>query len=236
MVAFKLLAEFEALFSGVVYLHRISTHGDRVAGYLYEDLFDLARSPKYVARVTDQTRVLNTKNRATGLAARRGDGTFGERVPSVPPRAITGLAVARASVATIEIGAEAKILAKAMIKQIDRVCSDMRNQAAEFRKYHASAICVGIVGINHAPRTTSYEGKAVWPTDGKTHKHPIQEAAAAEARINHGVASHFDEMVILRFKAENAAPFAFTWLDAARTNAEYSSALIRISREYERRF
>jgi hypothetical protein len=78
-VAFKLLAEFEALFSGVVYLHRISTRGDRVAGYLYEDLFDLARSPKYVARVIDQTRVLNTTNRATGLAARRGDGTFGER-------------------------------------------------------------------------------------------------------------------------------------------------------------
>jgi site-specific DNA-methyltransferase (adenine-specific) len=38
------------------------------------------------------------------------------------------------------------------------------------------------------------------------------------------------------FKAENAAPFAFAWLDTARTNAEYSSALIRISREYERRF
>jgi hypothetical protein len=103
-VAFKLLAEFEALFSGVVYLHRISTHGDRVAGYLYEDLFDLARSPKYVARVIDQTRVLNTTNRATGLAARRGDGTFGERVPTIPPRVIPGLAVARASVATIQGG------------------------------------------------------------------------------------------------------------------------------------
>jgi hypothetical protein len=39
-----------------------------------------------------------------------------------------------------------------------------------------------------------------------------------------------------RFKAENAAPFAFAWLDTARTNAEYSSALIRISRDYGRRF
>ena len=235
-MAFKLLAEFQALFSGAVYLHRISTHGDRVAGYLYEDLFDLARSPKYVARVIDQTRVLNTKNRATGLAARRGDGTFGERVPTVPPRVIPGLAVARASVATIEIGAEAKILAKAMIKQIDRVCSDMRHQAAEFRKHHENAICVGIVGINHASRMTSYEGKAVWPTDGRIHKHPIQEAAAAEARITYSAAPDYDEMVFLRFKAENAAPFAFTWLNEARTNAEYSSALIRISREYERRF
>jgi hypothetical protein len=48
-------------------------------------------------------------------------------------------------VANILLGAEVKILAKAMIKQLDRVGSDMENQAAEFRKHGNAPICVGIV-------------------------------------------------------------------------------------------
>lgn len=236
MPTYKLLDEFERLFHGVVYKHRVSTNGDQVAGYLYEDLFDLGRSPKLSARAPAHTQVLNKANKATGKRARRGDGTFGERVPSSIPQTFPGLSVARASVATIEIGAEVKILAKAMIKQIDRVCSDMRNQAAEFRKHHKDAICVGIVGINHAAKYTGYEGKNKWPTDGRKYVHPSEEAADAERRVLADSAPAFDELVVLRFDATNVAPFPFNWVTPGATQADYSAALIRISRLYEARF
>jgi len=42
-----------------------------------------------------------------------------------------GIAVAFGKVATIEIGTEVKILAKAMRKQLDRVCSDLEKQISE---------------------------------------------------------------------------------------------------------
>jgi len=36
--------------------------------------------------------------------------------------------------------------------------------------------------------------------------------------------------------ATNAKPFPFEWVDLAKTEMEYSSALTRISREHDRRF
>ena len=235
-MGFKLLDAFEGLFRGGRYRHRVSNQGDRVAGYLYEDLLDLLKSPKLARRVIAQDHVLNKSNKATGRDARRGDATFGERVPSMQPITEPGLAVAQGAVATIEIGVEVKILAKAMIKQIYRVCTDMRNQAAEIRTHHRNAICVGIAGINHASAYTGYERNTEWPTNGRKYKHPIQVAAEAEQRIMKNAAPVFDDMLILRFVSTNVDPFPFAWVDLPRTNAEYSAALIRISREYEQRF
>src|SRR5258708_10182536 len=107
---------------------------------------------------------------------------FGERVPTAAVDLPPGLHVAVGEVATIEIGAEVKVLAKAMIKQIDRVGTDMKNQVDEFKKHGGNPICVGIVGINRSTMYTSYEKSAVWPTSGKAYKHPIQEADEAEQR------------------------------------------------------
>jgi hypothetical protein len=136
----------------------------------------------------------------------------------------------------IEIGAETKILAKAMIKQIDRVIGDLIRQADEFKKTGGNPICVGIVGVNFAPTYTSYEGAREWPTDGKKHKHPDQEAPAAERRLLDRAAPRFDEFQLLRFRATNVAPFPFEWVDLDNTTKEYGALLIRISREYDRRF
>ena len=69
-----------------------------------------------------------------------------------------GMLVARGPVATIEIGAETKILAKAMIKQIDRVISDLVNQAMQFKRGGGNPICVAFVGINFAEGYVSFEG------------------------------------------------------------------------------
>ena len=234
--SFALLDTFQSLFEGRKYEHRNSTLGDLVASQLYEDLVNLGRSPKLTERVKNRERVVNAGNKAVGKKSRRGDGTFGELVPTVVAIAEEGLLVARGEIANIEIGAETKILAKAMIKQIDRVIGDLIRQVEEFRKTGGQPICVGIVGVNAAPAYTSYEGERAWPTDGKKHKHPIQEAAEAERRVIEKAAPSFNEFLLLRFKAPNVVPFSFEWVNQEQTAKEYSALLLRLSREYDRRF
>ena len=128
------------------------------------------------------------------------------------------------------------VSAKAMIKQIDRVIGDLVRQVEEFRKTGGQPICIGFVGVNSAAGYTSYEGEREWPTDGRKHKHPVQEAAEAERRLASRAASAFDEFQILRFRATNTAPFPFEWVDYEQTAKEYSALLVRVSREYDRRF
>lgn len=234
--AFTLLQTFRGIFEGQKYNHRNSTLGDFVASFLYEDLVALNRSPSLTERVRKQERVIHVGNKAVGKPSRRGDGTFGELVPTAVAIAETGLLVARGEIANIEIGVETKILAKAMIKQIDRVVGDLVRQVEQFKKTGGNPICVGLVGINYSPRYTGYEGLVEWPTDGKKHKHPIQEAQDAESRLTAQAAPAFDEFQILRFRAENTSPFAFEWVDYSQTAKEYGALLVRLSREYDRRF
>lgn len=233
---YALLREFRNLFVGKPYLHRNSSLGDWVASFLYEDLFQLHKSEKLHDRILAATRVLNAQNRTVGIVRRRGDGTFGELVPVATPTREEGFAVARGPVATIEIGVETKILAKAMIKQIDRVIGDLVRQAEEFKRRGGQALCVALVGVNFAEQYTSFEGKQSWPTDGKKYKHPIQEASEAILRLRQRAFEHFDESLILKFKASNSARYPFSWIDENETWLEYSALLTRISRKYDQRF
>jgi hypothetical protein len=108
-----------------VYRHRDSSLGDSVASYLPEDLYALNRSPGLNALIESGARVLNARNILRGIKSRRGDSTFGELVPHANTMSIPGFVTRRGEVATVEIGTEVKILAKAMIKQIDRVIGDL---------------------------------------------------------------------------------------------------------------
>lgn len=232
-----LLAAFRQLFEGRPYKHRASNQGDLIAARLYEDLFALGRSTKLVSRVKKGERVINVANRRRGIEARRGDGTFGEIVPGETPIFESGLHVGRAQVATMEIGTEVKVLAKAMIKQIDRVISDLRNQATQFRTGGDKPICVGIIGVNYADRYTSFEGERSYLTTGRSgFPHPRQEAPEAERRLRTLAAPSFDEFVILRYRATNEEPFPFDWMNYDESRLDYGAALARISREYEQRF
>jgi hypothetical protein len=235
-MSYLLMDRFRTLFDGVKYRHRDSTLGDSVAWCLPEDLYALRLSPKLNARIEDGSRVLNLQNRAHGVRARRGDGTFGELIPHDKAERMTGFVVARGPIATVEIGTEVKILAKAMIKQIDRVIGDLAKQAAAFRSAGGNPVSVGIVGINHAERYVSYEGDRPWPTDGRKYKHPMQEAADAESRLCSAVASAFDEFLVLRFRAWNDPPFGFVWIDERKTERDYGAVLTRVARKYEARF
>jgi hypothetical protein len=233
---YALLRTFRSLFEGKRYLHRKATLGDLVASQLYEDLIALDKSIKLVERVQRHERVVNLRNVMTGRPGRRGDGTFGELVPAAVAVTEKGMLVARGPVATIGIGAETKILAKAMIKQIDRVISDLVNQVRQFKRAGGDPISVGFIGINFADQYISFEGTKRWPTDGKKYKHPIQEAAQAEQRLNEKARASFDEFQILRFQATNVKPYPFDWVDLLTTEMEYSALLTRVSREYDRRF
>lgn len=234
---YKVLNKFESLFSGVPYRHRNSSQGDWVASFLIDDLYALGQSQKLVDRVNAKSRVMNMSNKTVGKAHRRGDATFGAVVPKAQVQTLPDYDVGFAAVATIEVGTETKILAKAMIKQLDRVGTDMINQAAEFRRHGNNPICVGLVGINRAPSYVGLEGDAQWPTTGKGgHRHPIQEADEAERRLVTRVQSYFDEVVVLRFVATNTSPYLFSWANSTQTESEYGAALVRLSRLYETRF
>lgn len=183
-MTYKLLDRFRGLFEGQIYRHRASTNGGRVAIELFEDLLDLGRSQTFVARVNSGSRLVSTKNLVTGKENRRGDGSFGELLPNLQPITFDDFRVRRGPIANIEIGVETKILAKAMIKQIDRVMSDLENQARVFRSAGGSPTCIAVVGINQATEYLSYEGDRTFLTNGVSgYRHPNQECAEAERRI-----------------------------------------------------
>lgn len=233
---FRLLAEFKRLFEGRPYLHRVSNQGDFVAVHLYEDLLAISRSASLVSGIKDRLKVVNVHNRAHGIKARRGDGTFGEIVSGETPIVEEGFAVARGTIATVEIGVEVKILAKAMIKQIDRVINDLSNQVVQFRKGGGTPISVGIVGINRASRYVSFERDRSYPTTGRGGApHPSQEAEEAEKRLRELAAPSFEEFLILRYRATNEAPYPFEWVDFEKTKLDYAAALTRISSNYQQR-
>ena len=203
--------------------------------HLYEDLCALARSDRYRQRVDTSLSVLNTRNQRRGIAARRGDGSFGEAIPNTTALPDEGYAVRRGSIATIEIGIEVKILMKAMIKQIDRVINDLTGQVQHFRSRGDDPICVGVVGINHADHCTSYEGTRSFRTDGKRYTHPTDEADEAEKRLLSKAAPAFDEFVVLRFLATNESPYEFVWADSNKTRLDYGASLVRVSQRYQSR-
>ncbi|MGH2500242.1 MAG: hypothetical protein ACRDF0_09165, partial [Candidatus Limnocylindria bacterium] len=228
--------EFRRLFEGEPYHHRSSTQGDLIAAQLYEDLLRLGRGHALIEAITSRQKVVNVQNVRVGVRARRGDGTFGELIPNEVALAAPGFEVARGRIATMEIGVEVKVLLKAMIKQIDRVIGDLDRQVTHFKRKGGQPICVGLVGINAAASAVGYEGDRRYATDGRKNKHPFQEAAEAERRLIDHAAPAFGEFLVLRFRATNAAPFPFEWVDESRAQREYGALLTRISREYGRRF
>ncbi len=233
---YRLLDRFRSTFEGQQYKHRSSTLGDAIASELFEDLLEREPSSVLTSRIRSSTRVLNRQNRRRGIVARRGDGTFGERVPNAEAVLEEGFEVARGQIATVEIGVEVKILSKAMMKQIGRVCSDLRGQAEQFRRGGGNPICVGIVGINHAAKVTSYERDRSFTTDGREYPHPAQEADAAKRRLIEDAKAAFDEFLILPFRATNETPFPFEWVDEQGSDLDYGASLVRVSREYDQRF
>lgn len=232
---FKFLQEFRGLFEGKAYLHRVSTHGDYVSQFVFEDLYNLGYSPKLNSRIQENRSVLNAANKTRGVKHRRGDGSFGTLIPGESAIGDPGFVVGRGPIANVEMGIEVKILAKAMIKQIDRVKTDLINQVRQFRRSDARAVTAAIVGVNHATVYRSFEGTREFVTDGGKYKHPIQEAAAAIRHVEE-LRPELDEVLILPYDATNLDPFPFAWVSEQATRQDYGAFLVRLSRDYEQRF
>jgi hypothetical protein len=210
--------------------------GNTIADHLFEDMYALGLSAKFHAGVDRATHVLNPKGRSPGIRARRGDGSFGDLVPGTTTKTIPGFMVPRGATANVELGAEVKIICKAMIRQIDRVQNDLRAQSQHFREKGPDALTVAIVGINFADHYVSWEGEREVPTTGKGRNlHPIQEAKKTEARLLN-VEPSFTELIQIGFIATNEPPYAFEFVELAKLEARYGSALVRLSREYDKRF
>lgn len=247
IVSYRLLNQFEALFSSK-YEHRNSTHGDRLALELYEDLYVRARARNgasdFVTRVDAVQSVVNPRNSNYGSAARRGDGTLGELMHGAAVVSEPGFVIKRGSTVISEIGVEVKILAKAMIKQLDRVVGDLVKQVAEFQVKGGSKppISVGLVGVNHSKEFLSYEGSSTYLADGtrqpngKTYARPCDEASRAKHELLAKAKPAFFEFLILEFEATNMQPYSFRWVDPKKTHDEYNALLSRLAYEYEARF
>lgn len=121
-----------------------------------------------------------------------------------------------------------------MIKQIDRVISDLCGQSGHFRTKSPHAVTVGVVGLNHADFYVSYEGGRSYRT-GDYGPHPIRETPEAERRLRDSAEPCFDEFLILPFKATNVEPYPFEWLDPDRLRDAYASMLVRLLGRYGRR-
>lgn len=231
---FRLLDGFRQIFQGQAYRHRSSTQGDRLARLVYEDLYALDRSAIFKSRIDSLECVVNVTNRVTGFKVRRGDGSFGESLPTVPGTKEPGFVVGIGPTANVQIGIEVKVVATAMIKQIDRVINDLKNQAVQFRNRNPSAITIAIVGVNHAPQYSSYEGERIFVAQGA--RSPAAEAPKAIDRLDAGARHHYDEFIALPFNATNSAPFPFEWNELVPTENLYAALLVRTLRLYETRF
>jgi hypothetical protein len=228
---YRLVEAFRNTFAGQPYYHRNQTIGNFVASHLYEDLSALGRSPGLIEGIRSGRFVVNTANIVKGRRGRRGDGTFGDLIPGEDAQPETGFTVLRGPLATILIGAEVKILAKAMMKQIDRVMTDLESQAKTFRAQNNVAICVGLVGVNCSDSYTSYEGDRSYPAKPS----PAREAPEAVSRLRNRVTAAFDELLVLRFKATNVPPYPFAWVDEREVRQQYGAALLRISELFDTR-
>lgn len=228
------LEEFEHLFKGRVYSHRVSRQGDFVARIFYEDLYTLNRSQVFQERVDKQHCVVNTLNTVTGKKSRRGDGLFGEALPGSIPELQAGHNVAVGPTANVQIGIEVKIVARSMVKQVDRVIGDLPRQASVFRRANPSAIAIGIVGVNHAEKYISYERNCTYLAEGR--EAPVAEAPRIIERLRNEAGPSHDEFLILPFRASNADPYPFAWVDLPSTRDELNAALLRTLRLYELQF
>jgi hypothetical protein len=244
--SYRLLNQFEALFSSK-YVHRNATQGDRLSLEFYEDLYQRAnersRSSRFVARVNADECVVNPKNKNYGKRARRGDGTLGELMHGKPVVSEPGFVIKRGTTVITEIGVEVKILAKAMIKQLDRVVTDLGKQAREFEtRGHKPPITVALVGVNHSTTFLSYEGSTTYlangmrQPNGKTYARPCDEAERAKADLNEYAQPHYSEFLILEFKATNIPAYPFEWVNKAKVMDDYNAMLSRVAHEYEARF
>lgn len=101
-----------------------------------------------------------------------------------------------------------------------------------FQAHNVAGIRVAFVGVNFADSYVGHEG---------TRQHvaktpPLREAPEFARRMEQLVGPAYDELLVLKFRATNAPPYPFEWVDETEVRHRYTSILVRLCSEYNRRF
>jgi len=228
---FRLLEAFRTSFAGTVYRHRDPTIGNKIARELFEDLYYHKVSVRFSGEIDERIGAVNRGGTVHGRLIRRNDSFFG-LVPAgveVSPLA-AGVSVPEGLVAEPRVGAEVKILAKAQLKQIDRVVSDLHNFVGRMKKINGRCINIAVVGINHEQEYIGYEGRRRFR--GRL---GAQEPTKVATKLEE-LRDEYDELLVLSFRASNQSPYPFSWVSDVRVNLDYGAALRRVGVLYQERF
>ncbi len=229
--SYHLLQAFREAFEGTVYKHRISTTGNKIGRELFEDLFRHLVSPLYVDNVRTGACVVSRGGGIHGKLIRRSDSVFGRPPAGLPGKKGTPeYAVVEGTVAEPRVGCEVKILAKAQLKQIDRVINDLEGFALRMKRLNKKCINIAVVGVNHEPNYVGFEGV-------REFRHRLREDEPPVVMNRLAVlATSYDEVLLLSFKATNQLPFPFSWGGARKVELDYASVLTRVGERYQERF
>lgn len=228
---FRLLEAFRRSFAGNVYRHRDPTIGNRIARELFEDLYNHKVSVRFSGEIDGKIGAVNRGGTVHGRLIRRNDSFFGLVPAGVEVSSpTTGSSVPEGLVAEPRIGCEVKILAKAQLKQIDRVVSDLHNFVGRMKRINERCINIAAVGINHEQEYVGYEGRRRF-RGRLTAQEPTKVAAKLEELRN-----EYDELLVLSFRASNQSPYPFSWVNDVRVDLDYGAVLRRVGVLYQERF
>jgi hypothetical protein len=207
---------------------------------LFDDLYEYCSQSKagghYAQRVDDRAIVVNKANRVAGktigqVRVRRGDAIIGQSVPGQTPIPRPGAFVSAGPLATLQVGAEVKIIATAMGKQFDRVVGNIRDQAEIFAKMNPNSIKVAFIGVNHSMNYRSFEGDRTY--DSRPGKEAQQTMRALANELANSI---YDEILLMPYEISNIPPFPFAWRNWQQTYTNYNAALVRLANIYQSRF
>lgn len=116
------------------------------------------------------------------------------------------------------------------VKQIDRVINDLEGFALRMKRLNKKCINVAVVGVNHEPNYIGFEG-----TREFRHKLRADEPLVVMNRLG-VLATSYDEVLLLPFRATNQPPFPFSWGGPRKAELDYASVLTRIGERYQERF
>jgi len=229
---FALLNAFRLTFAGTPYKHRDSTLGNKIGRQLFEDLLHHSVSFLYNDHVQNGFGVVNRGGQVRGKILRRNDSVFGrppagvETLPPLPPNLVR-----EGHVAEPRIGCEVKIIAKAQLKQIDRVINDLSGFALRMKALNAKCINLGLIGVNHEPNYVGFEGERQFK--GRLGS---REPTVVSARLREHLVGRYDELLVVGFRATNQPPYPFLWLNQKGVELDYGAVLTRVGELYQDRF
>ena len=98
------------------------------------------------------------------------------------------------------------------------------------KRLNKKCVNVAVVGVNHEPNYVGFEGAREF-----RHKLRADEPLVVMSRLG-VLATSYDEVLLLPFRATNQPPFPFSWGGPRKAEMDYASVLTRVGERYQERF